>query len=40
MHEAYNFLIKHLENNQNSKDLLECYKNFNNFFTSITALNK
>ena len=26
MHETYNFLIKHLENNNNSKNLYDCYK--------------
>ncbi len=26
MYEAYNFLIKHIENNMNSKNLLENYK--------------
>ena len=26
MHETYNFLVKHLENNNNSKDFYDCYK--------------
>ena len=35
MHETYNFMIKHLENELNSKDLLNCYKKILILFSPI-----
>ncbi len=35
MHETYNFLIKHLENKLNSKDLLNCYQKILILFSPI-----